>query len=92
MRYLLMICADETADEALNITLALGVNKKVPSSALREDVVFNPNVWASGHEGVALEPSPAMLSALRLKATGLPVKAIAGEGHTYLLRAPASTE
>jgi hypothetical protein len=44
---------DATADEALKITLALGINKTVPSAALREDVVFNPNVWGSGQEDVA---------------------------------------
>lgn len=43
----------ETANEALKITLALRVNRKVRSQALREDVVFNPNVWSSGQEDVA---------------------------------------
>lgn len=44
---------DKTAAEALQITLALGINRKIASAGLREDVVFNPNVWASGQEDVA---------------------------------------
>ena len=44
---------DETAADALRISLALGANRKVPSAQLREDVVFNPNVWSSGQEDVA---------------------------------------
>lgn len=44
---------DQTAADALRISLALGVNRKVPSSQLREDVIFNPNVWSSGQENVA---------------------------------------
>lgn len=44
---------DRTAAEALQITLALGINRKVASASLNEDVVFNPNVWASGQEDIA---------------------------------------
>lgn len=45
--------SDEVSDEALKITIALGINKRVHSAALREDVVFNPNVWASSQEDIA---------------------------------------
>ncbi|PFG18448.1 hypothetical protein ATK74_3038 [Propionicimonas paludicola] len=43
---------DEVADAALALTLASGINCKVLSAALGEDVVYNPNVWGGGAQAV----------------------------------------
>jgi hypothetical protein len=45
--------SDEESSKALQLSLALGVNRSVTSAILNENVVYNPNVWASGQEGVA---------------------------------------
>jgi hypothetical protein len=45
--------ADNTASAGLRLAKAAGVNKRVPASELREDVVFNPYVWGSSQVPIA---------------------------------------
>jgi hypothetical protein len=44
---------DAVALEAINLTLAAGVNQRVKSGDLNEYVIYNPNVWSAHHVGVA---------------------------------------
>jgi len=44
---------DQTADRATRLGLAAGVNSKVRSTDLGEDVVYNPNVWGAKHLEIA---------------------------------------
>lgn len=44
---------DETTRNGLRLALAAGVLRRVPSSALTEDVIFNPAVWGSEAVDVA---------------------------------------
>lgn len=43
---------DEVAGAALALTLASGINCRMSSPALGEDVVYNPNVWGGGTQAV----------------------------------------
>ena len=44
---------DEIALHGYKLALSVGVNSRVPSPDLREDVVFNPYVWGSGQISIA---------------------------------------
>jgi hypothetical protein len=44
---------DEIASKGKSLALATGVNKKVRSPALNEDVIYNPNVWTANYLQVA---------------------------------------
>lgn len=44
---------DATARHGYRLALSVGVNKRVQSSELREDVVFNPYVWGSRQVSIA---------------------------------------
>lgn len=41
------------AEAAITLALALGANKRIKSSALNEDVIFNPYVWETGQVEIA---------------------------------------
>ena len=45
--------SDLVAESGLRHSLAAGVNQAIPSTELREDVIFNPYVWGSGQVKVA---------------------------------------
>lgn len=45
--------SDEVIKEAMNLSLAAGVNLRVKSSDLGEYVIYNPNVWAAHHAPIA---------------------------------------
>lgn len=44
---------DEVAKDAIRLTFAAGVNQRVKSTALGEDVIYNPNVWSAQHISIA---------------------------------------
>lgn len=45
--------SDEIASQGFNLSLATSINQKVFSSALNEDVIFNPHVWGTGQIQIA---------------------------------------
>lgn len=45
--------ADLVVAEAINLTLAAGVNQRVKSADLGEYVIYNPNVWSAHHLSIA---------------------------------------
>lgn len=44
---------DSCAEEGLNLALAVGVNKRIKSAELSEDVIYNAYVWGSGQIKIA---------------------------------------
>lgn len=44
---------DAVIEEAMNLTLAAGVNQRVKSGDLGEFVIYNPNVWSAQHISIA---------------------------------------
>jgi hypothetical protein len=44
---------DSVAQQAVTLSLGTGVNQKVWSADLNEDVVYNPNVWSAHQVGIA---------------------------------------
>ena len=44
---------DRAAEEGLRLALAAGINKRIRSSDLNENVVFNPHVWGTGQVQIA---------------------------------------
>jgi len=45
--------SDLVVEEAVALTLAVGVNQRVRSADLNEFVIYNPNVWSAHHVGIA---------------------------------------
>jgi hypothetical protein len=44
---------DSAAAQGLKLSRAIGVNKRIRSSELREHVIFNPHVWGTGQVDIA---------------------------------------
>lgn len=44
---------DQVAEDAMTLTIAIGVNLRVKSAELREHVIYNPNVWSAQHVPIA---------------------------------------
>lgn len=61
---------DGVAHEAIQLTLAAGVNQRVKSADLNEYVIYNPNVWSAHHVSIAtfLKTLPPPRSAIRCSA------------------------
>jgi hypothetical protein len=45
---------DPVVREAIQLTLAAGVNQRVKSADLNEHVIYNPNVWSAHHVKIAV--------------------------------------
>jgi hypothetical protein len=44
---------DHAAQQGLNLTLAMGINRRVRSPELNENVIYNPHVWGTGQVDIA---------------------------------------
>lgn len=44
---------DEAAERGYNLALAIGINQRISSRELNEEVVFNPHVWGTGQVQIA---------------------------------------
>ncbi|MFI7077177.1 hypothetical protein ACIBO1_07780 [Micromonospora sp. NPDC049903] len=44
---------DAAAAAGLRLALAVGINRRIPSAELSEDVIFNPHVWGTGQVKIA---------------------------------------
>jgi hypothetical protein len=45
--------SEQIATETVQLSLAAGINKKMHSAELNDDVVYNPNVWGAEHTSIA---------------------------------------
>lgn len=44
---------DQDVEKATSLAIAIGVNQKISSPALNEDVIYNPNIWTANYLEIA---------------------------------------